>query len=972
MAENLNFMTDPLNLQKYVLDGIIQKIEKNTGTTDLSLVDPNSVFFHLVESHTSTVAQFARLVQDELDRRNPLRAQTDADLYLHMSDYDTIGSYATPSKITVALTIDKAYVVQKGVNISDNYKVLIVPKDTVIRIGTLNFGLYYPIRIKVDTRTGIPLVTYDIEEQNPLFPLKSNRVIFNEVNYMTYKLLVMHLTAYQFTKTVLTDTLDDGTGYAGSFDYSDKFYAVRLFSIKDGVATELAQSMIQDNYDPYTPTARVEVDTNRGRIVVTIPLVYFTNGLMGTKLEAHLYTTKGNITVNVGSAPVEQCAIDFGITQQTATEYNRPLMQMPVGALNITSPTTTDGSDGYTFDEKRQRVIDDSFQTKLLVTPQDLESHYATAGIKVIKYYDDLTNLIYFAYKPLTDSEGTIVPTSNSYLEVLPDSYKSVSTIKHNVDGSMTILPRTWWRVQDAEALCVPLTDTELAVLAEKDKEELITLFNSSVYARTPFFIRLNTSVTYPKATSYNLMNPQVEDVIITHENVEVAAQMLVVGENIVHLNEGTEGFQVTLVIKKDIMDDIAEDDVFVWVYCESVEGAIVGIRATFKEANENGYAIYTFTLGTDYYIDAEGNINITTLGAPGSSPNNRIALSTDFYVVFMAASSNFPGVDTLPSLYDGVPQNYRAGRTVLLRQQLTINLGHALDDVVYNIINITKDGKTYQRYEIDIPQVYEYDVYKTDESGMIVVDIIDGKPITYIEHKQGDTVYDSTGNIVYKHRAGELVLTSDGQPIETNDRIQKYQIMAPIVDAKMYVSENDIQRNFVTNLTQSFETCFELIRNSSGYISERTKIYFRPSRTIGTTTYSIGDSVTLTASLDLSFRFKVLTADNIIADAQIKQAIETAIIAAVEKYLANEIISQTEMTETIRDTVTYLESVDALGINGDVNLQTLVPLDNSVQPTVRQELYLTKDNKINIRKSITVEYVSNSYSSTMAKSIVS
>ena len=951
-------MRDPINLQKYVLDNVIDKIEQRTNNQDLTLVDPNSVFVHLVESHTSVVSQLATIFQNEIDRRNALRAMTDEDLYLHMSDYDFVGNYATPSQMTLTITMDKNYILTKGVNVNDNYSVLVIPKDMIITIGTLNFGIYYPIELQVDKRTETPMVVYDISEQHPLHALKSNRVNFNEYKYMTYNLLSFDVTAYQFVKTLHTVAISDSDpGYAGSFDYEDKFYAVVIYNVKNGIRTRVVQEQVQDNYDPYTPTARVEVYTDQNRITVSIPTIYFSSGLMGNKLEIEIYTTRGDISVNVGSVPIDQCDVNFNINEKNVTPYNRPLQQVNTLALNIKSTVTTGGSDGYTFEDRRKRIINNSFTTKLLVTPQDLESYYDTFGIKVVRYLDNLTNLIYFAHKALTDEEGNVVPTANTYLQIEPDDYIKTSSIKHSPDGSLTILPKTMFIFDDRQDVCKPVSDHDLEILANQDKESIITTFNNESYVRTPFHIRLNTSITYPLATSYNLMQPKIEDVLVESENVEVAAQMLMVGEKIQHLNDGAGGFKVTIAVKKDIMDDIPESDIFVWVYCFSVEETLIGIQATHTNSESN-YSTYEFMINTDYYIDDDGNINTTSLKAYGSTLNHRISLTTDFTIVFMANSKNFPNTSTALSLYNGVPVMYQADMTVLLRQKFTVNLGHHLKDVIYNSINLTKTNREVMRYEIDIPNTYENDVYLLDEAGDPVVEVRDGKVVLTKLHEAGDIERNEKDEIVYKHHKGDIILDERGNPRYTTERSQIYQIMAPVVSANMYVSENIIQVNFRSKIVELFETYFQAIRDSIGYLSERTKVYFRPARTLGNTTYSLGDGVTVINPLELSFSFRITTSDTVVASKSIKSSIENIVAGIIRNHLNDTVISQTDIAKEIKDTIDYVISIDCLGINGIMDMQTVTVIDNAVQPALRKELYLTSDEEISMRYKIDIEYI--------------
>ena len=68
--------------------------------------------------------------------------------------------------------------------------------------------------------------------------------------------------------------------------------------------------------------------------------------------------------------------------------------------------------------------------------------------------------------------------------------------------------------------------------------------------------------------------------------------------------------------------------------------------------------------------------------------------------------------------------------------------------------------------------------------------------------------------------------------------------------------------------------------------------------------------------------------------------------------------ISLTNIADIITNSITYVTATDVLGINGDIDLQTISIADDSVQPSIAQELYLTNDNKISIRKSIYIDFV--------------
>ena len=163
----LKFMANPINLQLRLIEHLESKLLAGQAV----LVDPNSVAMHLVEGFASVTADFALSVQRAYERRLASRAQTDADLFLHMSDYDYIGCFATPSVALIQLSIDKAYILTRGVLVRDHVRAVKIPKETVITLGTVPFAIYYPILIYVDERTRVPLVTYDVAKQHPLHSL---------------------------------------------------------------------------------------------------------------------------------------------------------------------------------------------------------------------------------------------------------------------------------------------------------------------------------------------------------------------------------------------------------------------------------------------------------------------------------------------------------------------------------------------------------------------------------------------------------------------------------------------------------------------------------------------------------------------------------------------------------------------------------------------------------------------------------
>lgn len=950
----LKLMANPVNLQTRLYEHLESKLLGGTAV----LVDPNSVAMSLIEGFSDVTADYAFATENASERRLANRAQTDADLNLHMSDYDYVGSFATPSKGTISISLDKAYILNNGVLVNNRSRMIIIPRDTVIKLGSTYFSLYYPIQIQVDERTQIPLVTYDISDQHPLMALESNRVEFNELQYMGFNLIVMHITVYQFVRSTKEIALSPEMGCNEIIGYNDKFYAVRLFTMHNGEKIELRQSLVQDNYDPTVPTARLQVEADIKKFVINIPQIYFSLGYMGLKLFVELYTTLGNITNNIGALPAEQVAIDFNLTGKAANPYSDPLKFIPTVLINIESPTTTDGSDGYSFEEKRQRVINGSYRTKAQITPLDVENYYKDYDIKVQRFEDNLTNLMYFVYKAFTDGAGNIIPSGNTYLQIKPGVQNKASSIKQNVDGTYTLLPSAWYRFNDNSDSCYPLTDDEVDYLSKLDKVGLADELNTTQYVRTPFHIRLNPHNVYPTATSYNLMQPVIEKMTIDEDNPNAQAQMLSISESITHDREGAGGFSMKFIIKKDLLQNVPDDALVIWISTIASDGARIGARAT-KFGTVDDFDIYELRLETDYWITSGNDISISNLKDDSTSLTHRIPLSNRFEITYMVDQTHFPDVDTPLHMFNAVPTQQQIGRCVLLKQSMTVNLGHALDNVVYNHVNLTKERREYIRHETDVYNTYPADVLETDAVGVPIFNVVDGKVVFTVKHKQGDTVIGPDGKPEIKHAKGSLYLGTDGKAIIKEERVNEYLINAPIFDAKVFVSEHPLQTTFVSNLIAMFETNFQIIRDAKGYVTERTNVYFKPSKTMGSIKYQTGDGLEITLPLDLTMRFKAHVDRVVTTDAELKKSILSAVVAIINEQLKAEIISQNEMAKAIKGKVAYIESIDTLGIEGDVDLQTLINTDTSAQPSLKKILSISEDNKLILTERLTFDYTS-------------
>lgn len=952
---SLRVLKDPINLQKLILDDFHARLG---GTYEI--VDPNNTGMFLIEEASTLSANFALAAESAIAETNALRAQTTEALARNMSDYDYVNMFSTPAPTTIIMTLDKKYLEDNAISYNDNYKKVVIPKETTIAVGEYTFGLFYPIEIRINKSTGTPLVVFDTTEENPLHTLKQNIIPFLEQKIFQMDLLILKIPVYQFTRSYLEEDLVAELGFATTYSFTDKFYAVRVFTNKNNQMLELHQTLAPSSYDPYEPTARIKIEPETNSFSVNIPQIYFSANQMGTKLYLEVLTCKGALDIDVSAVAPESILCNFNLTKNSSV-YSRILSMIPTVIVAMNQNKIIGGSNGYDFNELRTRVINNSFHTSVLVTPMDFEKYFSDYGFRIIRYMDNLTNLIYFGYRTLTDKSGSLVPAMTAPIYFTEKVHENVSTITQNVDNTFTILPKTIYSFQDSTQTCVPLTDTEVLTLSQMTKEQLVEEFNATTYLRSPFHMRLIPDGRYSKVGSYNLMDPIVEDLIFSHENPNITAQMVATGGSIIHQNEGSSGYKLQFMVNKSTdLVNVAEEDILVYLYTEADDGLLVGIRLNYVSMFEGTY-LYECQLETDYCISRTHKLNMTSLQDADSTWHHFVDMKAKYHLVFMVNRNNFPNAITENSLYQGIDDLVQSTHMVLLRQTCSITLGYSLEDVIYNDINLQWTGKQYALHPIDVPMTYPADVYVTDDLNIPIIQINPDTCEVFLtkEHVKGEPILDDFGNPVYLHRAGDIRYDEANQPIVLADRVQVYLINALMVDAKLYLSEHPTNIEYRKKLTSDLETYFDVLRDASTLLLERDLLYFRPIRTMGTASFNIGNDVVINMPLNMRIKIRCHVSSSVASDIAIKETIRNSIITIIEPAIENKYISLTEIATNIKERIDYIESVDVLGINGDTQLQTISIIDNSVQPSIAQELYLTKDNLLAIKKAIDVEFIS-------------
>ena len=958
----INALSNPMIIASMALSEIEKRLDG-----DAIIADPNTPFCHLLEFGSSVSASVMNAIDDKLPLIYPKRARTMDELYAHMSDFDYIRMYSTPSQTVIRTMLPKKYLQDQAVVYNDNYSKLSIPRDTVFIVGKYTFGLYYPIDILINKYTNTFSVVYDTTETNPLHLLDKNVIDKYDITYSGLEYLVMDFPIYQFSKSTIVESLIAETGFTKKISYNDDFYALRIFNYKNDTYTEMHQVQTHIVYDISQPTVFVRVLPDEKKIKLVIPQIYFDEGIMGSKLYIELYTTVGMLNIDTTGMNTSSIGVIYNVDSRSDPTYTIPLRNMPFdNVFQISGTHIAGGTNAISVDELRKRVVNDTLHDKVLVRENELTTYLEDNDFYVKKSLDNVTDRIYNAYKVLRDGNGSIIPSLQTDMMFKGDfstNREYSAFLYHGSDNSVTILPAALYRYDKDHNCAVPLTDTEINALGNLTKEELVDKLNDSHYLKSPYYLRITSSREFPRADTFDLQRPSINRVIFVEDNYEIASKLLSFGATISHNDVGKYKVIFTVTRSDDLLG-LDSSNIVIYAMVKSNAGKWSGVECTYLGTDPNTKLdAYSFDIPTNYRLTLNNEIGVTYIASDSTytEPEHLINLTSDFHLVFMVNKEVLPTiVEATESLMEGVPEYLKILNVGISRQYFNITLGTCLNDVIKNNIEVAISKQSYATYEVDVPARYEQDVYAIDANGLIQYTANPDGTLTLTKlHEVGEVITRDNGNIVYAHRKGDYIRDDNGNLVTVVDKELVYYIDMMFIDAKMFFSSRQTELDYQTDMYNTLGGYLKVIRDIKDELLERTNIYFKCVKSIGTAKINLGDGLTRTEDIEMSFRIVCYVPSYVKQNETIQKNITDMTCAAIENAINSKTISMLDIFEEVKSKmVDYIDHFDLLGINDNVNLQTFVILDEDSQPSIRRTLVLTEDKVISLKKQIDISFV--------------
>ena len=676
---SLDAMANPALVEKRILDAYEEYVTGGEGV----IVDANNTFMFLVEMFSQLTSDATDAVLNKLNALYPQRALTPEDLYMHMSDYDYVGLFASPASLNMEMILGKQELIANAVpvienNVELNYRKVVIPDNTVFSIGNYNFGLYYPIEIRINNITKAFSVVYDtssddeaLNGKNPLTQLTVNTVEYAFQSYKDIDIVALRFPVYQYNKATYLQDVAATNGFKQTFTFNDKFYAIRIYRSVNNKWVEIKQTLSDTVYDPMTVTAKLVVDTENNTVQVSLPQIYFTSGLVSSQLKIEIYTTSGELDEDITNISQTQisCTFQEDRTGLTLGEYSRPLNRAQTIQVYPIATKIAGGSNGYDFETLRSNVINNTFYSNVIARFASLQAKMRAEGFEVMKHEDSIMNRVFYCSKPITDLNGEIIASGSIPIHISSDITKTVfdgSPIPQNyrwtryrtADQSFMILPTALLKFDPTTGVSELVPNSEYPEELEKVTDRAAA-YNKCQYTYQPFHLRVSMSDRYPVAYSYNLMNPSVDRIFFRGNNAALGESINGFTGAIDHKNGGTGGYTVrfavtisenlqTLIDNTELKDDgtyvsdVWLKDIIVYLKYsapnEASEGCFAILTPTTLMTEEGKY-LFELDLTTDYFINENhyiefGAVN-QSLDGSGSkygklTRNNRVPINSD------------------------------------------------------------------------------------------------------------------------------------------------------------------------------------------------------------------------------------------------------------------------------------------------------------------------------------------------------
>lgn len=892
------YRTNPNAIQRSVY-GLLTK----ASAGKLNVIDPTNPFSLLLEASAVVSADGLAECESLTRRQYPKLTTNEEDLYGHIADAEYVGIYGTPSSDEFLVIMNLAEIKARARGVpGQTFSKITIPRETKVTIGGVEFGFCYPIDLRV-SNTGTLSIFYDTTIESPFMALDSNIIEYDVVRMQNREYVRFRVRGLQYKLDTYNTSVSSSLGFTTSLRVEDQLYYCRVYQKNaQGEFEELSTTHSGRVYDPKKATATLKYAD--GLLTVKIPEIYFRKGMIAGSIRIDVFTTKGDINMALSDYTANAIQIKWDdYTPVDGGRYSSVLSEMNELTI-VAGGTTVGGGDGLTFDQKRERVVNNSTHKPVPVTNLDLHNDLTDSGYNVVTVIDNITDRQYMATRPLpvptkalaSSAMGSLVDT----LLVDPTLTRTISTVRTS-NRIVSIMPDTLYKRNGTSFTFVP--DMEREALDGYNTEALINAMGQTEYFYTPYLTVLNEQGSKFEYNTYQIDYPTVKNKFFQAENAKVDYEASVASLN---LTREDSGYHLEVRVKGEGGHESLAFDKMGLQLAFTPEGSLqrVYLNGESYGRDENGLMVYRFHLKTDFEVRTGHSLMMTNFEMiNGDTLDYPVKPDTKYDFIHYVTNVGLTDEnrDELHSLIGNF--NAPIDAVVIAHETANLEVFQTLDGLVSRSRSSVGEP-VYERWEVDVPWLYEKDEYETGADGFMVLypnadnTGYEGK----LEHPKGSPVLDANGQARFKYRKGDFKLDHTGNkiPVGSGDVLRYVDLL--LFDARYrYTTE----QTSVSYRDQVHHTIVEWIHDDIVSLQKvllpRTQILFAPTSTMGGVTIYSTAGEPLHVDAGMSISIDLYMSENGYANSALRASITEDIRGIVVAELAKTQVSTGAIHEAIR-----------------------------------------------------------------------
>lgn len=956
LAEMSNLVFNPGAIQNHMTNLVTEIL--NDGT---DIVDPGNPFIMLMAASALNTASFINRDQQSLRSTYAYAAQSEEELYPHMSDKDYVDRFAVPSKARFLFFLNKTELLNKMVlDSSTGIQKVIIPRNSYVNVADTIFSMEYPVEIRVPSHGGIQ-VLYDVDKVSPTKTLSSNLIDWTIVRTDdSTEMLCFELEMAQFKITEYSIAVNASIAVKEKVALTDSYYHCRVFQdAGDGELTEIRTTHSDTVYDIDVPTAVLKIVDST--LTIKVPQIYVDNGLINQTLRIFVYETKGVIDIPLKSYRSDTIEKTFwSIFPNEIDQFVSPLSTFNQWIIQA-STGTIGGARAMTMEELAQRVKNNSMgSTVIPITPAQINNSLSRPGYSVVKNIDNISDRIFLATRSMPEPQNSdLITAAASGVGTLPAKIEDIVSHETVVDNDelVTILPNTLYKIESGILSIVDKSEKDTLDALPVDQRAVVVSRRNYFY--TPFYYVLDTSDDEFDVRAYHLDSPDIQERSFVKENDTTGMQ---VSMGAVSVERMDYGYRVLLRTKSsDNWKALDDEFVNVQMAIEPngstdkayINGNLLGKTDTLER-------IYEFPIHTNMAIDNAHRITVTNFTMYSEDPRDvQMDLDTPCHILF---TTNAPAqAQWVQSDIDALLGQYllEEGSYAITHETFRLITGVYLN-YLWTRARSTVSEEDYVRWEDNVPAVYEEDVYETDPSTGAKFQIVSGEVVFNIIAHQGDPILDGDGNPVYKFYKGEVKKDAYGEPIIANPRKLLRQIDLVLIEGVYSFATDATAQTYKQQLTTELvEWLTEELPTMGSTLLENTSLLFYPISSIGNVSVIYGPSLETSIEAGQSLEVRYHVRSDVYANATLKQTIEKKTIRIIGEALKNKKVAVSDMIDDLKQACgDDVLSVFLKGLGGDRNLDMVTVIDDARRLSIRKRLVNRSDEVLYLQEAVDVQFI--------------